>query len=277
MKAFFPVGFLCDKFKVSRAAYYASLTPTPAHARRDDMAQLVVAAFEAGQRSEGHRKVTARLHRDGVKVNRKTVAGHMRVQGLACPVAVKQYRVMKRRAARTPDPADLVNRVFTADRPGQLLVGDITYVPTRQGWLFVATVTDVACRKVIGRAYGSRQRAELAVAAMRDAFTSGLVQPGAIFHSDHGVQYRSVEFKNWCAQHGVQQSMGARYECWDNAVAESFFSKLKTEWLDQFTFKTRAHAEAEVAAYISRYNNDRLHQSLGYQTPNERLAQLLAA
>lgn len=277
MKAFFPVGYLCDKFEVSRAAYYASLTPSPAHARRDEMAGLVAAAFVAGRRSEGYRKVTARLHRDGVVVNRKTVAEHMRVQGLACPVAVRQYRVMKRRAARMPDPVDLVNRDFTAVIPGQLLVGDNTFVPTSEGWLYMATVIDVACRRVLGRAYGARQPAGLVIAALRDAVKTGLIRRGAIFHSDHGTQYRSVRFASECARLGIRRSMGGRYECWDNAAAESFFAKLKLECVHQHTFTTRIEARSVIEEYVGHFNSERLHQTLGYQTPDERLAWLLAA
>lgn len=270
------MGYLCEKFGVSRAAYYASTLPSPARERQHAMAQLVTDAFTNGGGIEGYRKVAARLHRDGVKVNPKTVASHMQVLGLVGELARRQFKVAARRAARTPDPVDLVARNFTAETPGQVLVGDITYVATGQGWLYVATVIDLACRKVIGYAQAARQDAKLPIRALQRAHASGLIQPGAVFHSDHGTQYRSVEFTRACGVLGVRRSMGSRFQCWDNAVAESFFSKLKNECVNSHNFTTRAQAKARIAAYVDYFNDERLHQTLGYRTPNEQLALLLA-
>ncbi|MBX0300355.1 integrase core domain-containing protein, partial [Cryobacterium sp. 1639] len=113
--------------------------------------------------------------------------------------------------------------------------------------------------------------------AMQKAIATGHVKPGAIFHSDHGSQYRSKKFRRFCGKNGITQSMGAKMECWDNAAAETFFSKLKTERLNWLTFTTRRAARAEVDSYITHFNTVRLHQTLGYATPAERLDELILA
>jgi len=200
----------------------------------------------------------------------------MRLLGLLSPGAERHFRRARARAGRRADPTDLLNRDFSSITPGRVLTGDITYVPTRQGWLYLATVIDLSTRMVLGHATGSRQTAGLVIRALRNARSTGLVPAGAIFHSDHGVQYRSKAFARECGT-GIRRSMGARYQCWDNAVAESFFSKLKTERLDWLTFTTRQAAATEIGNYIQHFNTTRLHQGLGYRTPAERLTELQTA
>lgn len=279
MKAQFPVAFLCDRMGVSRSRYYASLVPVSLERdrRRGMLTAEVLAAFAESRQAAGYRKITAALIRKGIPVNRKTVNSIMAELGLVCPAAVRQFRRSRRRAERLKDPGDFLDRDFTSIEPGRLLVGDITYVPTGQGWLYVATVIDLASRGVLGYATGARQGSALVVEALRNAKRSGIVPAGAVFHSDHGTQYRSKRFADECGRLGIRRSMGARFECWDNAAAETFFSKLKAERLDWIRFPTRAAAAAEVADYILHFNTRRLHQTLGYQTPMERIIQLDAA
>lgn len=279
LKADFPVTYLCQKLGVSTSGFYEWSVSrfTATYLRRNDLTEKVIAAFAASNQVAGYRKVTAAIHRDGQRVDRKTVAGIMRELGLRSPATEKAFRRAKARRLRGADPVDLLARNFTALRPGAILVGDITYVSTRQGWLYVATVIDLASRSVLGFATGSRMTTSLITRAMTAARNTGLLGRGTIFHSDHGTQYRSKQFANYCARNGIRQSMGSRMECWDNAAAESFFSKLKGERLEWLTFTTRQAAAAEVSNYINHFNNQRLHQTLGYQTPNERLTQLQAA
>jgi len=267
---------MCDQLGVSRSSYYDWNTPSAARTKRSELMLAVLDAFTRSHHADGYRKVTATLHRKGFTANRKTVARQMNLLGLISPGAQRQFRRAKQRAARGKDPVDLLSRDFRTLEPGRVLVGDITYVPTHEGWLYVATVIDLATRMVLGCATGSRQTAGLAIRALRNARASGLVQAGAIFHFDHGIQYRSKAFARECGK-GIRRSMGARFECWDNAVAESFFSKLKTERLDWLTFITRKAAASEVDRYIEHFNNTRLHQGLGYLTPGERLTQLQQA
>ena len=273
MKADFPVTYLCQKFQVSTSAFYEwSISKTTATTkRRDDLTVLVIEKFGESHSSDGYRKVTAQIHRDGVAVNRKTVASIMSELGLMSPLAVRSFKRAKARKARVKDPADLLDRDFESLVPGSILVGDITYVPTKQGWLYVATVIDLASRSVLGHATGARQTTSLIVKAMNVARKSGLIRPGTVFHTDHGSQYRSKRFQNYCRRAGIRRSMGGRMECWDNACAETFFSKLKGERLDWLTFTTRDTAATEVESYIDHFNNHRLHQTLDYLTPTEKL------
>lgn len=276
LRAEFPVKYLCEKLGVSTSGFYewATASPTRTAERRKQLTARVEEAFHASRGAAGYRKVTAALHRQNVAVNRKTVAGIMAGLGVQCPAAQRAFRRAKRRAARVADPADLLLRNFESTVPGTVLVGDITYVPTRQGWLYVATVIDLATRSVLGFATGAKQGANLAIRALRVASATGIVHAGAVFHTDHGTQYRSKRFARYCVANGLRRSMGARMQCWDNAAAESFFSKLKSERLDWIDFNTRQQAAAEVTDYITHFNTERLHQSLDYATPSEILKKL---
>jgi putative transposase len=279
LKADFPVSYLCQKLGVSRAGFYERVDRGSSATRRrnDALTAEVLCQFAASNRAAGYRKITAALVRQGTIVDRKTVAGIMRRLGLISPAAQRAFRVANRRSTRLADPADLLLREFSSLTAGAILVGDITYVATRQGWLYVATVIDLASRAVLGHATGSRMTTQLVIRAMNAAMETGHVRSGAVFHSDHGSQYRSKRFAKFCGQHGILRSMGAKMQCWDNAPAETFFSKLKTERLDWCTFTTRRAARTEVTNYIEHFNTARLHQSLGYATPAERLAQLTLA
>lgn len=268
--------YLCDKLQVSTSGFYdwVNAGQTRTAARREELTERVQEAFDASHQAAGYRKVTAALHRQDVAVNRKTVASIMASLGLQSPAAQRAFRRAKLRAARVADPVDLLRRDFASLEPGTVLVGDITYVHTREGWLYVATVIDLATRSVLGFATGAKQGADIAVRALRAATATGVVRPGAIFHTDHGTQYRSKRFARYCSANGVRRSMGARMQCWDNATAESFFSKLKSERLDWIDFTTRRHAATEVADYITHFNTKRLHQGLDYATPTEMLNRL---
>ncbi|MGF3055996.1 IS3 family transposase [Microbacterium sp. YY-01] len=278
-KADFPVAYLCERFQVSESGFYAwrGRSPSVSSRRRSVLLAKVLGAFIGSGRAAGHRKITATLAADhGLVVNRKTVLKAMRGMGLMPPAAQAAFRRAAQRARVVSDPPDLVDRRFQITVPGTVLVGDITYVPTAQGWLHVATVIDLATRMVLGYACGKRQTVDLVVTALQRAIRTGVVTAGAIFHSDHGTQYRSKRFSRFCGQHAIRRSMGAKFECWDNAVAESFFAKLKNERLRWLTFTTRQAAAWEVRDYINNFNHKRRHQSLGYATPAETMARLTA-
>jgi putative transposase len=279
MKAEFPVSYLCERFGVSESGFYAWRTrPQSASARaRSELLAKVLGVFIDSGRADGHRKIAVTLAVEhDLRVDRKTVLKAMRGLGLMPPAALAAFRRAAARARIVPDPPDLVDRRFAITIPGTVLVGDITYVPTAEGWLYVATVIDLSTRMVLGHATGKRQTAELVVTALRRAIRTGNVTTGAIFHSDHGTQYRSQRFARFCGRHAIRRSMGAKFECWDNAVAESFFSKLKNERLRWLTFTTRQAAAREVRDYIDTFNHKRRHQALGYATPAESMARLTA-
>ena len=174
------------------------------------------------------------------------------------------------------DP-DLVGRDFTAQAPGEKMVGDITYIATWQGWLFLATVIDCASRKVVGWAMDDNYKTPLISAAIEMAARNLSLPEGAIFHSDRGSNYTSAEFAGVLESLGIRQSVGRTGICYDNALAESFNGALKVERVHRTMYPTRQKAREDIARYIEiRYNRNRLHSGLGYRTPQEVLDQYLS-
>jgi putative transposase len=171
-----------------------------------------------------------------------------------------------------PALPDLVARDFTAEAPGRKLVGDITYIPTWEGWLYLATVIDCHTKTVIGYALGDNYRTPLITEALTRAATHFSLEPDAIFHSDRGSNYTSREFAETISRLGLRQSVGRTGICYDNAMAESFFAALKNERVHRTAYQTREHARRDVTRYIELwYNRKRLHSGLGYLTPQEAL------
>jgi putative transposase len=178
------------------------------------------------------------------------------------------------------DSPDLLGRDFdpASSAPGERLVGDITYLRTGQGWLYLATVIDLATRMVVGWQLAMHMRTSLVLDALQMAITGGYVAPDAIFHSDRGAQYASREFAAFCAAERVRTSVGRTGVCWDNAAAESFFAALKNEMYYRYAWPTPARARLAVAEYIEVfYNRKRLHSTLGYRTPLEALTDYRAS
>jgi putative transposase len=172
---------------------------------------------------------------------------------------------------------DLVGRDFTADAPGHKLVGDITYIRTWQGWLYLATVIDCHTRGCIGYAMADHMRTELVTAALDMATENYRLATNAIFHSDRGTQYMSEEFARYTKGHGIRRSVGRTGVCYDNALAESFNAAVKVERVNRTVYPTREHARKDVTRYIEfRYNTKRLHSGLGYRTPQETYNDYLA-
>ncbi len=264
-----PCALLC----VSRSAYYQwSRQELSARARADaDLEDKVRHIHEQSRGTYGAPRVHQQLRRDGVRCGKKRVARLMATAGLA-----GRHR---RRARRTTiaDPAaaampDLVNRAFSPQEltPDQVWVGDISYLRTWEGWAYLATVIDLASRRVVGFAVADHMKAGLVIRALETALTSRHPAPGLIFHSDRGSQYTSAEFRALLDAHGIRQSVSRPRQCWDNAVAESFFSTLKTELVYRQPFPTRADARQAVFEYIEVfYNRQRIHSALGYRSPSD--------
>jgi transposase InsO family protein len=274
-KATYPVTWMCRLLGVPRSSFYAWRArvagETATAARRRALADHVRRVFHAGRGAYGCRRVAAQLNREGHPCSVGLVADLMRELGLkAC-----QPRAYRRTTLPGEEPVaspDLIERDFTADQPGTRLVGDITYLKTGEGWLYLATVIDLATRMVIGWQLADHMRTSLVVDALAMALTHGHVQPEAVFHSDRGAQYTSAEFTAFCASKRVRTSLGRTGVCWDNAAAESFFAALKNEMYHRQSFSTRARARFAVADYIEVfYNRQRLHSALGYRTPAEAL------
>jgi transposase InsO family protein len=270
----FSVARLCRVCGVARSAYYDWLGhqggPSETLVAEAYLADRI---FEIWRRSRGRYgapRVTAALRKQGVEVNEKRVARLMGELGIAGRCGRRKIRTTWRDPGAKP-AADLVERDFTADEPDELWVGDITFIPTDEGWLFVASVLDVCTRRVVGWSIADHLRAELCSDALTAAAASRgrAFLAGTVFHSDHGCQYTSSEFKACCDRMGVTQSMGTVGDSYDNAMAESLWSSLKRELVDDTRFVTKREARLAVFEWITWYNNERLHSSLDYMSPRE--------
>jgi putative transposase len=274
-KANYPIAFMCRLLGVPRSTFYAwrNRAQSATAARRQELAGHVRRAFAAARGTYGCRRVAAALNRAGIACSVGLVADLMRELGLrACqPRAYKRTTVAGAQPVHSPD---LIGRDFTAVEPGTRLVGDITYLRTGEGWLYLATVIDLATRMVVGWQTAEHLRTSLVVDALTMANQHGHVRAGAVFHADRGCQYTSAEFTQFCIRNRVRTSVGRTGICWDNAAAESFFATLKNEMYHRQRFDTRARARFAVAEYIEIfYNRQRLHSTLGYRTPAEVLAE----
>lgn len=278
-KANYKIVWMCRLLQVPRSSFYAwrNRVESPSAARRRELAVHVRRVFEDSRQTSGCRRVAAQLNREGHECSVGMVADLMRELGLAAvqPRAYKRTTVPGEHPLESPD---LIDRDFTAQAPGQRLVGDITYLRTGEGWLYLATVIDLATRMVVGWQLASHMRTSLIVDALEMAVDGGHVQREAIFHSDRGTQYTSKEFALFCKDNHVRTSLGRTGVCWDNAAAESFFASLKNEMYYRYSFPTRARARFAVADYIEVfYNRRRLHSTVGYRTPYEALTQFRTA
>lgn len=280
-KATYPIAWMCRLLGVSRSSFYAwrNRVETPTAARRRELAVHVARVFEDSRQTFGCRRVAAQLNREGHECSVGLVADLMRDLGLKAV----QPRAYKRTTVPGEDPVehpDLLGRDFdpASAGPGQRLVGDITYLRTGEGWLYLATVIDLSTRMVVGWQLATHMRTCLVTDALQMAIDAGHLARGAIFHSDRGSQYTSREFATFCGKKKIRPSLGRTGVCWDNAAAESFFASLKNEMYHRHSFPTRARARFAVAEYIEVfYNRRRLHSTLGYRTPYEALTDHRAA
>jgi transposase InsO family protein len=262
----------CELLEVSRAAYYAHRAGTVSSRQRTDeeLTGHIRQAHQASKGRYGAPRIHAELRRRGHRHARKRVARLMRAAGLGG----RRPRRWKR--TTIPDPAaavraDLIRRDFSVNAAAvnTRWCGDITYLPTWEGWLYLATVIDIASRRVVGFALAERLRSELVADALTNAVAARDPAPGVVFHADRGCQYTSGTYATLAADLAVILSRGRTGQCWDNALAESFFASLKGECLDQQPWPTRATARRATVEYIAWYNGTRLHSALGYLTPDE--------
>jgi transposase InsO family protein len=266
----YPVAQLCRIAQVSRTAYY-QWKDRPASAREQADAALTAtirAIHSASGGQYGVPRVLPELRDQGHEVGRKRVARLMKAAGLRGRRPPRWVRTT------TPEPTppaipDLVHGRFTAPAPDVLWVGDITYIRTWEGWLYLATVIDVFSRRVIGWALADHMRASLVCDALTMAVaTRGGNLAGVIFHSDRGSQYTSAEFGALCETHGVKQSMGTTGVCWDNALAESFFATYKLELIELRSWPTRARTRTATVHWIEAiYNRQRRHSAIDMMSP----------
>jgi transposase InsO family protein len=266
----FPVRMMCEVLGVSPSGYYARRNrPASARARANDALEVEIRAIHAeSEQRYGSRKVHAKLRRSR-RVNHKRVARLMRKNGLKSK-RVKRRRVTTNSKHGRPVAPNLLNRAFSAEKPNTKWVSDITFVPTHEGWLYLAVVLDLFARRVVGWAMQEQMTRELVLAAFELAAQARGLAAGLLFHSDRGSQYASADFVDLIGVFEVTQSMSRAADVYDNAVMESFFASYKLECVPASGFATRQQARSETFEFIEVfYNRQRLHSTLNYRTPLE--------
>ncbi len=263
---------MCAWLNVSRSGFYEwrRKEQSATARRREEIKSYIQYFFDASDGTYGYRRIHADLRDHGIACGAELVRALMRELGLQ-PCQPRPWRHSLTEAGDTPHRIpDLIHRDFTADEPGQKLVGDITYIPTWQGWLFLATVIDCHTREVIGWAMDHNYRTPLIANAIRMAAGNHHLTPGAIFHSDRGSNYTSSDFSKTLKSLDIRQSVGRTGICYDNSLAESFFATLKNERVHRTAYPTRKHARDDIARYIElHYNSRRRHSKLAYMTPRQ--------
>ena len=268
-KARFPVAVMSKVLEVSRAGFYAwRRRPEAMRVVADRRLAVEVAAIHAESRQRyGSPRVHAELRGRGQKTSRKRVARLMRQQGLRARHK-RRFRTTTDSAHAFPVAPNRLKRQFEVNAPNTVWATDITYIWTHEGWLYLAVILDLFSRRVVGWAMSERITRQLALGALTMALSRRQPPRGLLHHSDRGSQYASNEYRSLLAANHIVCSMSRRGDCWDNAVAESFFSTLKLELVYESEWATRAEARPAIFEYLEMfYNGERRHSSLGYLSP----------
>lgn len=258
---------------VSRSAYTQwrrqHSTYSVRHQRREQLKDKIRAIHAQSKQTYGSPRVAVQLHREGISVNIKTVAKIMQENDIRAKTK-KKFKVTTTTTKTKTAAPNLVQQHFSAVRPNQLWTSDMTYIWTREGWLYLAIILDVFARRIVGYAMNARLSASLVTTALAHALTHRQPPHELILHSDRGSQYASEEVRAVVRTHGLLQSMSGKGNCYDNAITETFFHTLKTEMIVWERFATRDEARRKIFHYIEVwYNRQRLHSSLGYMSPVE--------
>ena len=270
-KAVYPVEVLCDVLEVSRSGYYAwCKRPAPPRVANDaQLAAEIAGVHQRSRRTYGSPRVHADLRAKGLRVSRKRVERIMRENG----IAARRKRPFRRTTDSNhhdPIAPNLLNRDFEPKAPNTVWATDVTYIPTLEGWLYLAVILELFSRRVVGWAASPNNDRELALKALHQAVAARRPPRGLIHHSDRGSPYASDDYRNALAIYGMKQSMSRKADCWDNACAESFFGTLKAELVDGERYPTRAIAMASIGDYLENfYNPARRHSFLGLVSPME--------
>ncbi len=270
---------MCLTLKVSTSRYYEWCNAKQSQRRLENekITQRIVEIHRESKERYGSPMITEALKKENIKVSRPRVARLMKKANIECK-RKKKFVATTDSNHSFPLVENILKRNFQSDIPGKVWVSDITYVPTNEGWLYLTTVMDLADRKIVGWALSEGMKAkETTIAAFKMATKNRPITAQIIFHSDRGIQYACTEFKlHLEAKGNVLRSMSRRGDCWDNAVAESFFKTFKSDLIHGRKFKTIAEAKLEIFEYIEIwYNRKRMHSSLGYRTPEEMEKYLL--
>jgi putative transposase len=265
----FTVSRMCQVLAVSRSGYYEWLnrSPSPRVEADQQVQDEVQRCFAQGRGTYGTRRIKHLLAQEGLQVSRRRIGRVLAQAGLRCKTRRQFKAPTAAGQAQTVAPNQL-NREFTVQAPDRVYVGDITYLSTGEGWLYLAVVLDLCSRAVVGWSMANHMRAELVNQALSMALCQRQPTAGLIMHTDRGSQYGADSYRQLLTQHGIQPSMSRKGNCWDNAVAESFFHTLKTELIYLEDLNTREQAQTAVFEYIEVfYNRQRCHSANGYLAP----------
>lgn len=268
-KTLFPVVTICQALGVSTSGYYEWVGRPLSKRAKEDLD--IRRALEA-QHAKHKRRYGSRRHKESLiqKIGRNRIRRLMKVSNLVAKQR-RRFVVTTKSDHDNPVAENVLNRDFQLPCPNHSWVGDITYLPTRDGFLYLATIIDLYSRKVIGWSLSERMTKQLVLDAFSSAVGRRGCAPGTLFHSDRGSQYTSTDYRKILRAHGIQSSMSRRGNCWDNAVAESFFATLEKELLVDLNGLGREEIRREVVLYIeSYYNQQRIHSSISYDTPVNR-------
>ena len=260
---------MCRVLQVSRSSYYDYLQRSPSdHETEDDSIRPEIKiAFKIGRKNYGTRRIKKELKKVNIIASRRRIGRLMQEENLQVQTK-RKFKVTTDSNHNKPIAPNLLERDFEVGTQDTVYVGDITYIPTGEGWLYLATVIDLFSRAIVGWAMDSRINANLVNDALLMAIWKRKPAKGLIFHSDRGSQYASDIYRATLKNHGIKASMSRKGDCWDNAVAESFFHTLKTELIHHCDFETREEARTVIFEYIEVfYNRQRLHSSNGYEAP----------
>lgn len=267
----YTISEMCKAMEVSMSGYYFWLkNPVTQRKKRDaELSKKIILIHQASHKRYGSPRIHKALEKQNEKVGRKRVIRLMQENN----IVGKAKRKFKATTDSNHDfriAPNLLNQKFNVSIPNQVWVGDITYIPTNEGWLYLAVVIDLFSRKIVGWAMDKRMTSELVVNALMMAYWKRKPKAGIIFHSDRGSQYASNAFQECLKKYGFRSSMSGKGNCFDNAVAETFFHSLKVELVHDVKFETRVQGKSEIFNYIEIfYNRNRLHSTLNYCTPFE--------
>jgi len=270
-KCHWPVRVMCHILKVSSSGYYKWCRNTPGcQMSAQEVALVEIKAIHAEVKERyGSPRIHQELKKRGFKTSLNTVAKIMRKNHIRAKFA-RKFRCTTDSNHSLPVAANILNRQFDPKVVNKVWLADITYIPTREGWLYLAVVADLYSRRIVGWSMADRMTSRLVVDALNMAIQRRMPGEGILTHSDRGSQYASDHYQRVLEKHGIQCSMSGVGQCWDNAPMESFFASLKKELVNHEDYETREEAKTSLFEYVEVfYNHKRIHSSLGYLTPSD--------
>jgi len=265
----YPISVLCHFIGVSRSSYYDWLKSPKTDREKENeyLTEQIKVVFQKGRKKYGTRRIKSKLADQGLRVSRRRIGRLMQKAGLFCQTK-KRFKITTDSKHNKPIAPNLLNREFTVSKPDCYYVGDITYIATQEGWLYLAVVIDLFSRQIVGWSMDKRMKAKLVNDALLMAIWKRKPADGLVWHSDRGSQYASDSHREILSDHKIKQSMSRKGNCWDNAVSESFFHTLKTELTYHCQFQTREEAKQVIFEYIEVfYNRERIHSANNYMSP----------